>query len=66
MTIEKIRDMPITTFMHKLGMKSTKKRGNEVLFHAPYRSDKTPSFCVNTEKKGGTAMLIISWRAPLQ
>mgnify|MGYP002624082748 FL=1 len=42
--------MPITDFMHKLGMKSTKKRGNEVWFHAPYRSDKTPSFCVNTEK----------------
>jgi len=50
MTIEEIRDMPITTFMHKLGMKATKKRGNEVWFHAPYRSDKTPSFCVNTEK----------------
>ena len=50
MTIEEIRDMPITTFMHKLGMKSTKKRGSEVWFHAPYRSDKTPSFCVNTEK----------------
>ena len=50
MTIEEIRDMPITTFMHKLGCKSTKKRGKEVWFHAPYRSDKTPSFCVNTEK----------------
>ena len=50
MKIEEIRDMPITTFMHKLGMKVTKKRGNEVWFHAPYRSDKTPSFCVNTEK----------------
>ena len=50
MTIEEIRDMPITDFMHKLGCKSTKKRGNEMWFHAPYRSDKTPSFCVNTEK----------------
>ncbi len=42
--------MPITDFMHKLGCKYTKKRGKEVLFHAPYRSDRTPSFCVNTEK----------------
>ncbi len=42
--------MPITEFMHKLGCKSTKKRGKEVWFHAPYRSDSTPSFCVNTEK----------------
>ena len=50
MTIEEIRDMPITDFMHKLGCKYTKKRGKEVWFHAPYRSDKTPSFCVNTEK----------------
>ena len=50
MTIEEIRDMPITDFMHKLGCKSTKKRGKEVWFHAPYRSDSTPSFCVNTSK----------------
>ena len=50
MTIEEIRDMPITDFMHKLGCKSTKKRVKEVWFHAPYRSDKTPSFCVNMEK----------------
>ena len=50
MTIEEIRDMPITDFLHKLGLKSTKKRGSEVWFHAPYRSDRTPSFCVNTEK----------------
>ena len=50
MTIEEIRDMPLTDFLHKLGLKSTKKRGNEVWFHAPYRSDRTPSFCVNTEK----------------
>ena len=42
--------MPVTDFLHKLGLKSTKKRGSEVWFHAPYRSDKTPSFCVNTEK----------------
>ena len=50
MTIEEIRDMPITDFLHKLGLKSTKKRGCEVWYHAPYRSDRTPSFCVNTEK----------------
>ena len=50
MSIEEIRDMPLTDFLHKMGLKSTKKRGNEVWFHAPYRSDRTPSFCVNTEK----------------
>ena len=50
MSIEDIRDMPLTDFLHKLGLKSTKKRGNEVWFHAPYHSDRTPSFCVNTEK----------------
>ena len=42
--------MPVTDFLHKLGLKSTKKRGCEVWYHAPYRSDRTPSFCVNTEK----------------
>ena len=50
MSIEDLRDMPLTDFLHKLGLNSTKKRGNEVWFHAPYRSDRTPSFCVNTEK----------------
>ena len=50
MSIEEIRDMPLTDFLHRLGLKSMKKRGNEVWFHAPYRSDRTPSFCVNTEK----------------
>ena len=50
MSIEEIRDMPITDFLHKLGLKSTKKRGCEVWYHAPYRGDRTPSFCVNTEK----------------
>jgi len=50
MTIEEIRDIPITDFLHKLGLKPTKRRGCEVWYHAPYRSDRTPSFCVNTEK----------------
>ena len=50
MSIEEIRDMPVTDFLHKLGQKSVRQRGNEVWFHAPYRSDRTPSFCVNTKK----------------
>ena len=50
MTIEEIRDMPITDFLHKLGLKPTKRRCSEVWYHAPYRSDRTPSFCVNTDK----------------
>lgn len=50
MSIEEIRDMPVTDFLHKLGEKPVRQRGNEVWYHAPYRSDKTPSFCVNTKK----------------
>lgn len=50
MSIEEIRDMPVTDFLHKLGQKSVRQRGNEVWFHAPYRSDRIPSFCVNTKK----------------
>ncbi len=50
MSIEEIRDMPVTDFLHKLGEKPIRQRGNEVWYHAPYRSDKTPSFCVNTKK----------------
>ena len=50
MSIEEIRDMPVTDFLHKLGEKPVRQIGNEVWYHAPYRSDKTPSFCVNTKK----------------
>ena len=50
MSIEEIRDMPVTDFLHKLGQKPVRQRGCEVWYHAPYRSDKTPSFCVNTKK----------------
>ena len=50
MSIEEIRDMPVTDFLHKLGQRSVRQRGCEVWFHAPYRSDRTPSFCVNTKK----------------
>ncbi|MBO5592376.1 MAG: toprim domain-containing protein [Prevotella sp.] len=50
MSIEEIRDMPITDFLHRLGHKPTKRRGCEVWYHAPYRFDRTPSFCVNTDK----------------
>lgn len=42
--------MPVTDFLHKLGEKPVRQRGNEVWYHAPYRSDKTPSCCVNTKK----------------
>jgi len=50
MNIDEVRDMPVTDFLHKLGQKSVRQRGYEVWFHAPYRSDRTPSFCVNTKK----------------
>ena len=50
MSIEEIRDMPITDFLHRLGHKAARRKGSEVWFHAPYRGDRTPSFCVNTKK----------------
>ena len=50
MSIEEIRDMPITDFLHHLGHKAARRKGCEVWYHAPYRSDRTPSFCVNTKK----------------
>ena len=50
MSIEEIRDMPITDFLHRLGHNAARRKGCEVWYHAPYRSDRTPSFCVNTKK----------------
>ena len=50
MTIDEMREQPITDFLHKLGFSAKKRRGSEVWFSAPYRSDSTPSFCVNTAK----------------
>ena len=50
MSIEEIRDMPITDFLHRLGHNAARRKGCEVWYHAPYRGDRTPSFCVNTKK----------------
>ena len=50
MTIDEMREQPITNFLHKLGFSAKRRRGSEVWFSAPYRSDSTPSFCVNTTK----------------
>ena len=50
MTIDEMREQPITDFLHMLGFSAKKRRGSEVWFSAPYRSDRTPSFCVNMEK----------------
>lgn len=50
MTIDEMKEQPITDFLHKLGFSPKKRRGCEVWFSAPYRSDSTPSFCVNTSK----------------
>lgn len=50
MDIERIKQIPIVNFLARLGHAPVRQRGSEVWFRAPYRPERTPSFCVNTEK----------------
>lgn len=50
MDIEKIRSIPITDFLARLGHEPVKRRGNECWYSSPCRQERTPSFHVNEHK----------------
>lgn len=51
MDVEKIRETPIADYLGRLGFHPVKGRGMALWYHAPYRSDKTPSFKLDTQKE---------------
>lgn len=50
MDIAEMRRIPIADFLARLGHRPVRRSGNELWYSAPYRTERTPSFRVNTDK----------------
>lgn len=50
MDIAEMRRIPIADFLARLGHGPVWRSGNELWYSAPYRTERTPSFRVNTDK----------------
>ena len=50
MDIAEMRRIPIADFLARLGHGPVRRSGNELWYSAPYRTERTPSFRVNTDK----------------
>ncbi|RRC98170.1 toprim domain-containing protein [Prevotella sp. OH937_COT-195] len=50
MEVEKMREIPIADFLNAMGIQPTKQKGNVLWYSAPYRTERTPSFKVDTAK----------------
>ena len=53
MEIQDIRNVPVENYLQALGYAPVRKSVNELLYHAPYREDRRPSFRVNVAKGCG-------------
>ena len=49
--IENMRQISLADFLARLGHEPIRRSGNELWYLAPYRSERTPSFCVNVAKQ---------------
>ena len=45
-----MREIPIAAFLNAMGIHPTKQKGNALWYSAPYRTERTPSFKVDTAK----------------
>ena len=50
MDTQQMRAIPIADFLNAMGIHPTKQRGNVLWYSAPYRTERTPSFKVDTAK----------------
>ena len=50
MDVRQMREIPIADFLNAMGIQPTKQRGNALWYSAPYRTERTPSFKVDTAK----------------
>lgn len=50
MTIDEMRQLPLETFLQRLGHHPAMRKRNDLWYNAPYREEKTPSFKVNTDR----------------
>ena len=49
--IDTMRQISLADFLARLGHEPVRRSGNELWYHAPYRSERTPSFRVNVAKR---------------
>ena len=45
-----MREIPIADFLSTMGIQPTRQKGNTLWYSAPYRTERTPSFKVDTAK----------------
>jgi len=50
MNIADIKQIPISDFLSRLGIRPVRSSGSELFYHSPIASEKTPSFSVNDRK----------------
>lgn len=50
MDVRHMREIPIADFLSAMGIHPTKQNGNALWYSAPYRTERTPSFKVDTVK----------------
>lgn len=50
MDARQMREIPIADFLNAMGIHPARQRGNALWYSAPYRTERTPSFKVNTNK----------------
>lgn len=50
MDARQMRDIPIADFLNAMGIHPARQRGNALWYSAPYRTERTPSFKVDTNK----------------
>lgn len=50
MDARQMREIPIADFLNVMGIHPSKQRGNALWYSAPYRTERTPSFKVDTAK----------------
>lgn len=50
MDVRQMREIPIADFLSAMGIHPTRQKGNALWYSAPYRTERTPSFKVNTVK----------------
>lgn len=50
MDVRQMREIPIADFLSTMGIQPTRQKGNTLWYSAPYRTERTPSFKVDTAK----------------
>ena len=50
MDARQMREIPIADFLNAMGIQPSKQKGNVLWYSAPYRTERTPSFKVDTAK----------------